>query len=136
MSQDIRHKGTIAEYNSEGYTTLPEQRLISKAIKTWGWNIPQKTRTKVIDSCLAVIDCPTADPRIKQLAAKNIMAAQKMNIDILKNFTPKTTIHVNIEQMTDRELDKALGDAIDSTGARTLDELKESIQRDRIIDVA
>ena len=132
---EIRNKGTIAEYNSEGYTTLPEQRLISKAIKTWGWNIPQKTRTKIIESCTAVVDSPDADPRVKQAAIKNIMAAQKMNITILKNFTPKTTIHVNIDQMTDRELDKALADAIDSTGATSLDELKQSIQRERFVDV-
>ena len=132
----VRNKGTLAQYNDEGYTTLPEMVLISKAIKQWGWNIPIEERKKIIDSCMLVVDSPDADPKVKQKAISNVMAAQKMNITILKNFTPKTTIHVNIEQMTDKELDRALSDAIDSTGAQTIDDLKNTLQRERFVDVA
>lgn len=122
---EIRHKGTYGGYNVDGYTTLPEQRLITKAIKAWGWDIPQETRVEVLDSCMAIIRSPIADSKVKNAAIKNIMLAQKMNIDLVKSFIPKTTVHVNAGEMTDAELNKALRIAIESTGAENLDQLKQ-----------
>lgn len=114
-------------YQPSGYGTLPEQRMISTALDQWGFNIPISIRDELVTSCLAILKDPKKDDIIKFKAMSNLLKMHDMNLTIIKAYIPRTTVHINVDQMSDADLNRELATVIDQLDITSTNELKTKL---------
>lgn len=94
------------------------------------WRIDEHLRNVVIESVKYIMELPNdGNEKLKLKAIQNLAMLDKLNVEMMKAFIPQQHIHMNVQDLTDEQLERAIleqADKIKAEKALTADELPES----------
>ena len=110
-----------------GFNTKSDQRLLSKAIGDFGYDIPKHRKTQIINECFRCIENDRIEIDSRLAAMRNVLRADELNLKLIEMMTPKHIIHTEAKNLTDEQLDEELKQLLTSLNIHTSKDLLEKI---------
>ena len=97
------------------YTTLADQRMLTTALTKWRWEIPEVVKINAMNCIRTILDPESNAKQSLQLQAiKNLAMLDKLNLDEEKMHEPIKHIHVNVDALTQHDLENEIQELIDA----------------------